>query len=73
LDCHFQLSDLGGTTPKFRCALDDGSEVRVKYGFGSEIPAEAAATRLLAVLGFGADRVTLVERLRCYGCPREPS
>ena len=28
--------------------------------------------RLLTTLGFGADTVTLVERLRCYGCPNEP-
>jgi hypothetical protein len=27
---------------------------------------------LLTTLGFGADTVTLVERLRCIGCPKEP-
>jgi hypothetical protein len=63
---------VGGTTPKFRCTLDDGTELRVKYGGAPEIPAETAATRLLSALGFGADGVTLVERLRCYGCPRDP-
>jgi hypothetical protein len=26
----------------------------------------------LSALGFGADRVTLVERVRCFGCPKEP-
>ena len=72
IDCRFTLSDLGGTTPKFHCVLDSGEEIRAKYGPVGEIPAEAAATRLLSVLGFGADRVTLVERLRCYGCPKEP-
>jgi hypothetical protein len=72
MDCRFTIADLGGTTPKFHCLLDTGSEVRAKYGRGGEIPAEAAATRLLSVLGFGADAVTLVERLRCYGCPSEP-
>ena len=72
IDCRFKLTDLGGTTPKFHCVLDHGSEIRAKYGRGEEIPAEAAATRLLTALGFGADRVALVERLRCYGCPREP-
>ena len=41
-------------------------------GHVPEIPAEAAATRLLAALGFGADTITLVERLRCFGCPRDP-
>jgi len=72
IDCRFTISDLGGTTPKFHCLLDSGAEIRAKYGLGGEIPAEAAATRLLSVLGFGADAVTLVERLRCYGCPKEP-
>jgi hypothetical protein len=72
MECRFTLSDLGGTTPKFHCLLESGEEVRAKYGPGGEIPAEAAATRLLSVLGFGADRVTLVKRLRCYGCPKEP-
>jgi hypothetical protein len=61
--CRFKLTELGGTTPKFDCVLDSGETIRIKYGKGPEIPAEAAATRLLAALG---------ERLRCYGCPAEP-
>jgi hypothetical protein len=72
IDCRFHFSDLGGTTPKFDCVLPSGKELRVKYGPGSEVPAEVAATRLLSALGFGADTVTLVERLRCYACPNEP-
>jgi hypothetical protein len=72
IDCRFQITDVGGTTPKFHCVLPSDAEVRVKYGPGDEIPAEAAATRLLAALGFGADRIALVEHLRCFGCPREP-
>jgi hypothetical protein len=70
--CRFKVSELGGTTPKFDCFTEDGEEIRIKYGNGPEVPAEAAATRLLSALGFGADRVTLVRVLRCYGCPREP-
>jgi hypothetical protein len=70
--CHFKVSNLGGTSPKFDCVLDNGEEVRIKYGNGPEVPAEAAATRLLRTLGFGADNITLVRRLRCYGCPEEP-
>jgi hypothetical protein len=70
--CKFEVSEPGGTTPKFDCTLDDGEEVRIKYGNGPEVPAEAAATRLLHALGFAADEVTLVRRLRCYGCPEEP-
>ena len=72
LACRFKLSTLGGTTPKFDCDLETGETIRIKYGKGPEIPAEAAATRLLSALGFGADTITLVERLRCYGCPAEP-
>jgi hypothetical protein len=71
-DCRFELSTLGGTTPKFDCVLDSGEEIRIKYGNGPEVPAETAATRLLAALGFGADHITLVKTLRCYGCPKEP-
>ncbi len=72
LTCKFKITELGGTTPKFDCDLETGEEVRIKYGKGPEVPAEAAATRLLSALGFAADHVTLVERLRCYGCPEEP-
>jgi hypothetical protein len=72
LVCRFKVSELGGTTPKFDCELADGEEIRIKYGNGPEVPAEAAATRLLHVLGFGADRMQLVRRLRCNGCPEEP-
>ena len=72
IDCRFHFTDLGGTTPKFDCLLPSGKDLRVKYGPGSEVPAEVAGARLLTALGFGADTVTLVERLRCYGCPNEP-
>ena len=72
LSCRFVLKRLNGTTPKFNCLIDTGEEVRIKYGKGAEIPAEVAATRLLRALGFGADEMTLVHRLRCYGCPLEP-
>jgi hypothetical protein len=72
VECRFRFTDVGGTTLKFNCVLESGKERRIKYGTGGEIPAEAAATRLLTTLGFGADTVTLVERLRCYGCPNEP-
>ncbi|MBA3268953.1 MAG: hypothetical protein H0T71_00460 [Acidobacteria bacterium] len=72
LSCKFKLSDLGGTTPKFDCTLEDGQKIRIKYGKGPEIPAEAAATRLLKALGFGADDIALVEKVHCYGCPEEP-
>lgn len=72
IECRFKMTDLGGTTPKFHCLLDSGREIRTKYGDVPEIPAEAAATRLLHALGFGSDTVMLVERLRCRGCPKAP-
>ena len=72
LSCKFKLGDLGGTSPKFDCTLESGEEVRIKYGNGPEVPAEAAATRLLRTLGFGADHIAIVRKLRCYGCPDEP-
>jgi hypothetical protein len=70
--CRFMVSELGGTTPKFDCTLKDGEPIRVKYGKTGEIPGEVATTRLLRALGFGADHVTFVRKLRCYGCPEEP-
>jgi len=72
LTCRFEVSELGGTTPKFDCRLDSGETIRVKYGGGGELPAETAGSALLRALGFGADEVRLVEQLRCYGCPDEP-
>lgn len=72
LSCKFLMTDLGGTAQKFDCVLENGDQIRVKYGRTPEIPSEVAATRLLHALGFGADEVMLVERLRCYGCPAEP-
>ena len=72
LTCRFVLTDATGTTPKFDCELPTGTRVKVKYGRTPEIAGEIAATRLLAALGFGADRVVLASRVRCYGCPASP-
>jgi hypothetical protein len=45
----------------------------VKYGRRNpEVFAEVAATRLLTALGFAADRMHLVARVECAGCPRFP-
>jgi hypothetical protein len=70
--CRYLDQAAHGTTPKFDCVLPDGEVVKVKYGHTGEIHAEIAATRLLAALGFGADRMYLVPRVRCYGCMRTP-
>jgi hypothetical protein len=70
--CWFVHDTPSGTTPKFECVLEDGERVKVKYGREPEIHAEVAATSLLRLLGYAADEVTMVPRLRCHGCPRYP-
>lgn len=70
--CRYLPSDPTGTTPKFDCVFAGGDTVKVKYGRNAEIHGEAAATALLRMLGYAADTVTIVQRLRCYGCPRHP-
>lgn len=73
VSCRFVRDDVGGTTPKFNCALPSGEIVKIKYGQGNpELHAEVAATRLLAALGFGADRMFLIRAVKCAGCPRFP-
>jgi hypothetical protein len=70
--CTYRPDEVSGTTPKFDCELKSSEKIKVKYGWTKEIPSEIAATRLLAELGFGADRVSRVARVRCYGCPFQP-
>ena len=70
--CRFLTEPPSGTSPKFECVFDGGEVVKVKYGRSPEIHAEVAATRLLQRLGYPADNVTILPRLRCYGCPRLP-
>jgi hypothetical protein len=71
--CRFVLMKVGGTTPKFYCDLPSGERLKIKYGSANpELHAEVAASRLLAALGFGADRMFIVRRVRCAGCPRFP-
>ena len=70
--CKYKPDEVSGTTPKFDCELPDGDKIKVKYRFTKEIPSEIVATRLLHGLGFGADRVSRVQMVRCYGCPFQP-
>lgn len=73
VECRFALQEVSGTTPKFYCQLPGGDVVKIKYGHSNpELPAEVAATRLLSALGFGADRMYVVKRIRCAGCPTYP-
>jgi hypothetical protein len=69
--CRYVPKATKATTPKFDCELSNGDVIKVKYN-SLEIQSEVAATRLLAGLGFGADHMTVVERLRCFGCPGNP-
>lgn len=71
--CRFNTRKVGGTTPKFHCDLPTGETLKIKYGHGNpELNAEVAATRLLTALGFFADRMFAVRRVRCAGCPAFP-
>jgi hypothetical protein len=70
--CRFAPSEPSGTTSKFDCVFAGGETIKVKYGNDAEIHGEAAATTLLRLLGYASDVVTIVPRLRCYGCPRHP-
>lgn len=58
-----------GFSPKFKCKLNNGATVRVKYS-SRETYSEIAATRLLWALGFYTDEVYPV-KLRCLGCPKD--
>jgi hypothetical protein len=71
--CRLSLERVGGLTSKFNCELADGTIVKVKYGSANpELYAEVVATRLLMALGFPADRMYVVRRVHCTGCPRFP-
>jgi hypothetical protein len=73
IECRLVVKRVSGTTPKFDCELPGGEVLRVKYGRGNpELTAEIAATRLLSALGFGADRMYVVGKVRCAGCTRFP-
>jgi hypothetical protein len=73
VSCRFSIQKLNGRSPKFHCDLGNGDIVKVKYGRSNgELPAEVAATRLVAALGFGADRMFVVQKVRCAGCPALP-
>lgn len=72
ITCTFEITQLGGTAPKFDCKSESGERLRIKYGSSPEVVSEVASAKLLHALGFGSDNVTIVEKVRCYGCPAEP-
>jgi hypothetical protein len=73
LTCRFLVERSAGMTAKFHCVLPDGRRIKVKYGAANaERATEVAATRLVSALGFGADRMYVLARVRCQGCPVFP-
>jgi hypothetical protein len=73
VSCRLVIRKLSGLTPKFHCEMPDGQVLKVKYGASNgELPAEVAGTRLLTALGFGADAMYVVGKVRCTGCSRFP-
>jgi hypothetical protein len=73
LVCRFLPHRSGGRTPKFQCVLPGGDVIKVKYGRANhERLAEVAGSRLAQALGFGADRMFVVRRVTCWGCPAYP-
>jgi hypothetical protein len=73
IPCRFELKSSDGRTPKFQCIAPGGDVLKVKYGHNNpETFGEVAATRLVSALGFGADRMFVVARVRCFGCPSHP-
>jgi hypothetical protein len=73
LACRFLPRASRGRTPKFQCVLPGGDTIKVKYGRQNrERLAEVAGSRLALALGFGADRMYVVRRVTCWGCPPYP-
>jgi hypothetical protein len=61
-----------GTTPKFKCAGEDGKKFKVKYGENNrEVTTEVAVTWILTAIGAYADKM-YPTRLNCPDCPSDP-
>ena len=50
ITCTFEITQLGGTAPKFDCKSPSGDRLRVKYGRTPEVPSEVASAKLLRSL-----------------------
>jgi hypothetical protein len=71
VECNYLDKDLSGRSPKFACMAAGDDELKVKFGgTNGEVYGEAAASRLLWALGFGADHMYPVKVI-CRGCPTE--
>lgn len=70
--CRYDDKKLGGTTPKFACAISPDDVVKVRYRtWNGKVYAAVAATRLFWALGFATDAEYPV-RVTCLGCPEDP-
>jgi hypothetical protein len=68
VECEYVEKKITGKSPKFICAVDPATELKVKYGAeNGEVYAEVAATRLFWALGFPADDMYPV-RVDCHHC-----
>jgi hypothetical protein len=72
VSCDYVEKKLGGTTPKFACALSKDDVAKVKYGTDNgEVYGTVLCSRLFWALGFGVDAFYPV-RVTCRGCPPDP-
>jgi hypothetical protein len=61
VSCDYVDVRLSGNSPKFACQTRSGDRLKVKHGTeNGEVYGEVLATRLLWALGFGADRMYVV-------------
>ncbi len=68
----YEAGKANGTTPKFKCAGEDGKKFKVKYGENNrEVTTEVAVTWILTAIGAYADRM-YPTRLNCPDCPSDP-
>src|ERR1700730_13236972 len=73
VNCDYAKHEGSGSTPKFRCVLPSGDELKVRYGeHNGEVYGQVAATRLFWALGFGANPMYPVAKVVCRGCPWKP-
>jgi hypothetical protein len=73
VNCDYAKHEGSGSTPKFRCVLPSGDDLKVRYGeHNGEVYGQVAATRLFWALGLGANRMYPVAKVVCRGCPWKP-
>ena len=70
---HDRGLDLPGRRARNKLCADFAIEGRHRVRRDNpEVYSEIIASRLLAALGFPADRMYVVDRVRCFGCPTDP-